>query len=207
MGDAPNTRPSLLLRVRDPADGEAWNQFVELYGPLIYRFARKRHLQDADAADLTQTVLQAVAGAVRSLEYDPRRGLFRGWLFRVVRNQLSKFLGRLRRFPTGTGDEAGQRLLEDLPAREEDEAALWDREYERQLFLWAAERVRGCFTERSWQAFWRTAVEANDARETAAALGMSVGAVYTAKSRILDRVRKEIQQIHGDAEPGRRDQP
>src|SRR5262249_4707405 len=162
-------------------------------------FARKRHLQDADAADLTQTVLQAVAGAVRSLDYDPRRGLFRGWLFRVVRNQLHKFLGHRRRAPAGTGDAAGQRLLADLPGREEDEAALWDREYERQLFLWAAERVRGCFTERSWQAFWRTAVEANDARETAAALGMSVGAVYTAKSRILDRVRKEIQQIHGDA--------
>jgi RNA polymerase sigma-70 factor (ECF subfamily) len=174
---------------------------------LIYQFGRKRHLQDADAADLTQTVLQAVAGAVRSLDYDPRRGSFRGWLFRVVRNQLHKFLGRLRRSPLGTGDAAGQRLLEDLPAREVDEAALWDREYQRQLFLWAAERVRGCFGERSWQAFWQTAVEARDPRETAAALGMSVGAVYTAKSRVLDRVRREIQQVHGDAAPAPEEQP
>src|SRR5437868_12955856 len=104
MGDAASTHPSLLLRIRDPGDRGAWAQFVELYGPLIYHFARKRRLQDADAADLTQVVLQAVAGAVERLDYDPRRGSFRGWLFQIVRHHLGKHLARQRRTPQGGGD-------------------------------------------------------------------------------------------------------
>src|SRR4051794_7651699 len=69
MGDPPITRPSLLLRVRDPRDNDAWREFVELYGPLVYRFSRKRGLQDADAADLTQIVFQAITAEVRRLKY------------------------------------------------------------------------------------------------------------------------------------------
>jgi RNA polymerase sigma-70 factor (ECF subfamily) len=197
MGDTAGTRPSLLIRVRDPRDAEAWAQFVGLYGPLIYRFARKRRLQDADAADLTQTVLQAVAGGVRRLDYDPRRGSFRGWLFQVVRRQLGKVLARERRAPRGGGGEGPRRALEEQPGRDDDQA-LWDREYERRLFLWAAEQVRGAFEEATWQAFWRTAVEGKSPRETAESLGMTVGAVYTAKSRVLDRLRKAIQDVQDD---------
>ena len=77
MADSPLTRPSLLVGIRDARDGEAWSQFVALYAPLVYGHARKHGLQDADAADLTQDVLKAVAGAVHRLDYDPRRGSFR----------------------------------------------------------------------------------------------------------------------------------
>src|SRR5438094_7280967 len=104
MTDPAITRPSLLLRVRDPRDKDAWREFVELYGPLVYRFARKRGLQDADAADLTQIVFQAVVPAIQRLDYDPRRGSFRGWLFAVVRNQLHNFLHRQGPTPPGSGD-------------------------------------------------------------------------------------------------------
>ena len=92
MPDAPATRPSLLLRLRDLQDQQAWAQFVDVYAPLIYGYARKRGLQDADAADLTQACLRQVALGVGSLEYDPRRGTFRGWLFTIVRNRLRDFL-------------------------------------------------------------------------------------------------------------------
>ncbi|MGR5411090.1 RNA polymerase sigma factor, partial [Vibrio sp. PNB22_8_2] len=78
---APDTRPSLLVRIRDGGDAEGWRLFVDLYGPLVYGFARRQGLQDADAADLTQDVFQSVAGAVRRLDYDPRKGSFRGWLY------------------------------------------------------------------------------------------------------------------------------
>src|SRR5688500_8799823 len=108
MSDTPETRASLLVRIRDPRDGGAWRQFVALYEPLIREFARKRGLQDADAADLTQTVMAAVSEAIRRLDYDPRRGTFRGWLLGVTRNQMLKLLARERRQPHG-GDE----LLED----------------------------------------------------------------------------------------------
>jgi RNA polymerase sigma factor (sigma-70 family) len=197
MASDGQTRPSLLLRVRDPADGEAWHQFVGLYQPLIYRFARKQRLQDADAADLTQVVLHEVSRAVRRLDYDPRRGSFRGWLFAVVRHQLAKWRARQQKAAVGSGDTGMQEVIEGQPGRA-DEEALWGREYRRQLFLWAAARVRDGCEEASWQAFWRTAVEGQSPGEAAAALGMSLGAVYTAKSRVLDRIRKEIQQVQGD---------
>jgi RNA polymerase sigma-70 factor (ECF subfamily) len=87
MADSPTTRPSLLVRIRDPQDSQAWTQFVEVYAPLVYGFARKHGLQDADAADVTQDVLRAVAGAAGRLEYDPQRGSFRGWLLTIVRNK------------------------------------------------------------------------------------------------------------------------
>jgi RNA polymerase sigma-70 factor (ECF subfamily) len=198
MGDTGITRPSLLIRLRNPQDHEAWQHFVELYAPLVYQFARKRGLQDADAADLTQIVLQAVMGAIKRLDYDPKRGSFRGWLFSVVRHQLQKLRAGQRRSPQGTGDTSAQELLEKQPSREEDEAALWEQEYERRLFLWAAEKVRSSFEESSWQAFWQTAVEGKSGKQTAEALGLTVGAVYTAKSRVLDRITKEIQQLQGE---------
>jgi RNA polymerase sigma-70 factor (ECF subfamily) len=196
MGETASTRPSLLIRVRDPRDADAWAQFVGLYGPLIYQYARRRRLQDADAADLTQTVLQAVAAGVRRLDYAPGRGSFRGWLFQIVRRQLWKLLARQRRTHGGCGGADAPQVLENLPAREEED--LWEREYERRLFLWAAEQVRGRFEEATWQAFWRTAVEGQSPREVGQALGMSLGSVYTARSRVLGRLRKAIQEVQED---------
>src|SRR5439155_3254735 len=112
MAEAPLTRPSLLLRLRDAGDQQAWEEFVDLYAPLVYGFARKHGLQDADAADLTQEVLRAVAGAVPRLDYDPARGSFIAWLLTVVRNKLLNFLAAARRREQGRGDTDGQLLLE-----------------------------------------------------------------------------------------------
>jgi RNA polymerase sigma-70 factor (ECF subfamily) len=195
MGEAPATRASLLVRLRDSHDQAAWRQFVDLYAPLIYQFARRRGLQDADAADVTQVVLQALPRSVQRLDYDPRRGTFRGWLFAVVRNQLHKFRDRQRRSPPGAGDSATRDLLDHQPARPEDDEVEWERQYERQLFERAAGVVLRVVEAASWQAFWRTAVEGRPAGEVACELGMTVGAVYTAKSRVLDRIGKELRRI------------
>src|SRR5438270_7260333 len=106
MEQSPATRASLLVRLRDPHDKEAWGQFVQLYAPVIYGFARKRGLQDADAADLMQEVLRSVSRAAGRLEYDPSRGSFRGWLFTITRNKVFNFLeGRSRRL-VASGDSS-----------------------------------------------------------------------------------------------------
>ena len=152
MSDSPITRPSLLVRIRDMRDTPAWSQFVEMYAPLIHGFARKHGLQDADAADLTQDVLRVVAKTIRDLHYDQRRGSFRGWLFTVVRNKLRNFLTRRRPYDQGTGDTGAHELLKEQPAPEEDPAASWDQDYERQLFACAAKQVHSRVQEATWQA-------------------------------------------------------
>jgi RNA polymerase sigma factor (sigma-70 family) len=195
MASSPQTRPSLLVRIRDAGDRAAWRQFVEIYTPLVYRFARKRGLQDADAADLAQEVLQAVAGASRRLEYDPGRGTFRGWLFTVARNRLHNFLLRRRRYTAALVELGPDECLDDYPAPTQEESALWEQEYRRRLFDWAAEQVRREFQDTTWQAFWRTAVDGEGAKQVAEALGMSVGAVYIAKSRVLARLREQIEEL------------
>jgi RNA polymerase sigma factor (sigma-70 family) len=195
MPDAPETRPSLLLRLRDWQDHQAWARFVEVYAPLIYGYLRKRGLQDADAADLTQTCLRQVAAHVGSLEYDPRRDSFRGWLFTIVRNKMRDFLEQPHRLYQGSGDSRVQRLLENTTAAEADEAAEWEREYQASLFAWAAEQVRPQVQLSTWQAFWQTAVDGKSAKDVAQRLGMTTAAVYLARSRVMARLRSLVQEV------------
>src|SRR5947209_4279091 len=136
MADIPSTRASLLFRLRDPRDGDAWKVFVELYTPLIYGYLHKQGLQDADAADLAQDVLVAVAGAVGRLEYDPARGAFRNWLFTIVRRKLSDWQASRRRRVLCNGEPAPHQLLEQSPAPAPGDAE-WEAEWERRVFAWA----------------------------------------------------------------------
>ena len=109
MTESNITHPSLLVRIRNADDDQSWCEFVEIYSPLIYGFARKRGLQDADAVDLTQEVLRIVARSIGRLEYDRRRGSFRGWLFTIVRNELSDWFSRQRSDVVGSGDSSDVR--------------------------------------------------------------------------------------------------
>jgi RNA polymerase sigma factor (sigma-70 family) len=195
MADSVLTRPSLLARIKDTGDRQAWAEFVDIYAPLIYGFALKQGLQDADAADLTQEVLGAVARSAARLDYDPARGTFRGWLFRVVRNELADFGAARRRHRPGSGDTAVKRRLEEEPAPSEDEVAAWEREYERQLFALACEQVRRDFQESTWQAFWLTAIQGKSGKDVAGLLGMTTAAVYLAKRRVTERLREQIEYL------------
>jgi RNA polymerase sigma-70 factor (ECF subfamily) len=193
MAEIPATRASLLLRLRDPRDEAAWGEFVGLYAPLIYGYARKQGLQDADAADLCQDVLTAVAGAIGRLEYDPARGAFRNWLFTVVRRQLSSRRRTARNRPQSRGDVPALHLLERCAAPAT--AAAWETEWARSLFAWACEQVRADVTAVTWQAFWRTAIDGQPSKQVAADLGLTVASVYVARSRVLARLRELVQSV------------
>jgi RNA polymerase sigma-70 factor (ECF subfamily) len=197
MTDAPTTRPSLLVRLRDPKDERAWAEFLEVYEPLIQGLARRKGLQKADADDLAQEVFRAVAGAIGRYDPDPARGSFRGWLFRIARNLMVNLLVAQGRHPRGAGGTDLVQLLEAQPAPEADETALFDAEYRRRLFTWASERVRPAFRDPTWRAFWRTGVEGEDVAAVAASLGLSPGAVYIARSRVMARIRREIEELEG----------
>ncbi|HTU16649.1 MAG TPA: sigma-70 family RNA polymerase sigma factor [Gemmataceae bacterium] len=193
MVDALLTRASLLARLSDPEDRPAWQQFVELYGSLVYGFARQRGLQDADAADLTQEVLLAIAQTAGRWHYDPQRGSFRGWLYGITRNKLAQLLISRQSQPQGSGDSTTQQRLTEEPGP--DAEATWEQEYQQHLFRLAAARIQKHFSPTTWKAFWRTAVEGASGAAVAAELGLSVGAVYVARSRVLARLTNEIQQM------------
>jgi RNA polymerase sigma factor (sigma-70 family) len=199
MNEAPTTQPSLLIRLRDQGDERAWAEFTEIYAPLVLQLAQRRGLQDADAQDLCQDVFRAVARAIEHFDPDPARGSFRGWLSRIAGNLIINLRAAQRRHPRGSGDTDIQRLLEEQPDLLAEESALFESEYRKRLLAWAAERVRGSFSEAMWQAFWRTGVEGQPVKDVAEALGMSIGTVYQYKSRVVARIRREIDQFDGES--------
>ena len=196
---APATRYSLIVKLRDPADAGAWREFVALYQPLVYRLARRKGLQDADAHDLCQEVFRTVARAIERWDLDPARGSFRGWLSRITRNLLINFMTRRPYRLRGSGLTSVQELLEAQPAGDPSATAVFEAEYRRQLFRWAADEVKGEFTPSTWRAFWLTAVEGRAPAVAAAELGLSVGAVYIARSRVLARLKARINQLGDEA--------
>jgi RNA polymerase sigma-70 factor (ECF subfamily) len=195
MDESPSTHPSLLVRLRDPDDELAWSEFLGIYGPVLQRLARRRGLQEADAEDLTQEVFRAVARAIDRYDPDPNRGSFRGWLSRIARNLIVNLLIARSRHPQGTGDTDLHRMLEERPDPAGEDSVVFETEYRRQLLAWAAERVRGEFSDLAWRAFWQAGVEGCPAKDVAETLGVSVGTVYQYKSRAVVRIRREIERF------------
>jgi len=194
MDDQPMTRPSLLVRIRDPQNGWAWSQFVAIYSPLVYRFARRNGLQETDAADVTQEVFCAVARAIRQFDYDRQKGSFRGWLIAVARSKVQNLLSRRQAKNQGVGGTEALKFIERQPSGD-DEDAFVEREHRRCLFDWAVGQIRDSFQESTWQAFWQTSVDGKSTQEVADSLGMTVGAVYIARSRVLAKLKETIQQV------------
>jgi RNA polymerase sigma-70 factor (ECF subfamily) len=197
MMASPTTRYSLLLRIQDSRNQAAWAEFVAIYEPLVYRLARRRGLQDADARDLCQEVFRAVAGAAHRWEPDPARGSFRGWLFRIARNHVLNHLRHQRRHPRASGDSNLARLMEATSAPRDEPSREIEEQYRRELFHVAAAAIEPEFTRPTWQAFWRTAVESQPIASVARELGLSTGAVYIARSRVLARLRERVEEIEG----------
>jgi RNA polymerase sigma-70 factor (ECF subfamily) len=196
MPFGPTTRSSLLLRLRDPHDEEAWGHFVRLYAPLVCNFARRRGLQEADCSDVAQEVLRAVLTRAERLDGIHRSGSLRSWLFTVAHHKVYDLQTRRRPGGQGSGESGVQAALQEHPAREEQDA--WDREYREQLFAWAAEQVQAQCSPTAWQAFHQTAVEGRAAAAVAEALGMTVAAVYLAKSRVMARLKEQIRLWEAD---------
>lgn len=191
MPNLPETRQSLLIRLTEVDPALAWSTFLEIYEPAIYRFALTRGLQDADARDVTQQVLIALHAKVDDWDIDPAKGSFRGWLFRVARNAAGTKLRERRRRSEVIGG-AGQA---EPVAPDDEEASAFVLEYRRQVFRWAAESVCSQYEPKTWQAFWRTTVEDEPVAQVANDLGISVGAVYAGKCRIMARLRDVVSEF------------
>lgn len=186
------TRASLILRLRDAADVAAWDEFAEIYQPAVYRSARRQGLQAADADDLVQEVLSAVARSVTQwLERDDR-GSFRAWLFRIARNTAIDFLTRRQHRPWAEGGNAAAGRLAEVEAAA-NVSSHFDLECRREIFLRAAEIVRRQVSETTWQAFHRTSVLRQSVEQVTQELGMSRGNVYIARSRVMKRLQHVVE--------------
>lgn len=192
MDETPQTRDSLILRLPTAGDAAAWQEFAAIYEPLVFRFARRRGLQDADARELVQNVFIAVARAVSFWRPDPARGKFRAWLFRIARNQLINMVNK-KHVGLGSGRTSTWLSLQQV-AETCSSADECDLDYRRELFRSAAMIVRRDIQGTTWQAFWLTSVESIPIEEAARQLNMSTSAVYIARCRVLHRLRQVIEQ-------------
>jgi RNA polymerase sigma-70 factor (ECF subfamily) len=187
----------LLIRVRDPADQAAWQEFVEIYRPVILRFAQRKGMQSADAEDIAQDVLAAVAKAVEQREHDLTRARFRTWLHRVAKNAILNAVMRGKP-DRGSGDAALQAILNQHESCGGPDSRLLRLEYRREMFRWAAEQVRKEFRQDTWDAFWLTSIEGRSVEAVAEELGKNPGAVYAARSRILRRIQEKVGEVKED---------
>lgn len=189
---------TLLQRLRgggtDPA---AWDEFADRYGSKIYGWCCRWGLQDADARDVTQTVLLALVRQMKDFAYDGN-GSFRAWLKTVSQRAWGKFLEKQARGGRGTGDSAALDQLHSLPARD-DLVQQIEEESDRELFQLALERVRQRVQPQTLEAFRLLALENVSGAEVARRLGMRIGAVYMAKSNVQKLLREEIRRFEPNA--------
>jgi RNA polymerase sigma-70 factor (ECF subfamily) len=189
------TSRSLLERVRLD-ESAAWERLVGLYGPLVLHWCRQFELQEQDAADVFQNVFQAVATHLGTFRKGKETDTFRGWLRVITHNKVYDHFRLAGRQPGGIGGTEAQVRLNDVPARTTtDEMAGAEERAERQLFRRGLALIRAEFEDRTWQAFWRTAVDGLSAGEAGRELSMSPGAVRVAKSRVLQRLREELGDL------------
>lgn len=198
MSHPPQTRHSLIARLKDPSDQVAWEEFVSIYRPVVFRVAVKKGLQPADAEDVAQTVMVSVARAVEKWEPDPQRARFRTWLNRIAVNAAINSITR-RKPDRGTGESKSMELLAQHPDTDSQidsqESELVRLEYRRESFRVAARQIKLEFEPDTWSAFWLTAVEGVSAQSVADQLGKKLGSVYTAKSRVMKRIQTRVTEM------------
>lgn len=190
-----DTSTGLLLRVRDPADGTAWNRLVTLYTPLLAAWVRRAGLPRQDADDLVQEVLLAVAREMPTFQYDRTKGTFRGWLRTILANRIRSHQRARTRTPAA--EPLDNNMLEALADPASDLSQEWDREHDRHVAAGLLEAVRPEFGDRVWASFTRVVLDGERASEVAAALGTSIDSVYQARSRVLTRLREEAGGLLG----------
>jgi len=183
----------LLERLRTSPDDQAWDRFVDLYAPLVYRWLRAHfQLREQDAEDATQEVLITVFREMPSFRYDPSRS-FRGWLFRVVYHRVQR-LHRERRLVLVDPVEL-QRKLDEMQDAQSPLARRWQEEHDSMVLSRALNLIRHEFEQPPWQAFLKTALDGLTPRQAARELGITANAARIAKCRVLRRLRQEIEGL------------
>ena len=185
------TSASLLERLAHPEDEQAWRRLVDLYAPLLNGWLSRQGLQASDADDLVQDVLMVVVRELPGFEHNHRPGAFRNWLRTILSNRVRAFWKARRHQPLATGSSEFAGTLEQLADDQSGLSRLWDDEHNRHIVNRLLEQIRNQVAPNTWLAFCKVALEGKSEEAVAAELGMSVNAVFIAKSRVLKRLRQE----------------
>lgn len=193
MANMPDTRDSLIVQVQDPANREAWEQFTAIYRPVIFRLARTRGMQDADADDLAQQVLLAVARAIPDWQSNKQQSRFRHWLHRITKNAILNALTRGPKDPA-VGGSGFMNLIHGVAKPDNIELQL-ELEYRRQVYRQAAEIVRDAVQEQTWRIFMMTIIEGQSTESVARQMSTTIGNVHAIRSRVMRRLQIAVKDI------------
>jgi len=176
-------------------DTEAWQHLVQLYGPLVYSWARQAGLQSSDATDVGQDVFQAVAQSISKYQGKGSGDAFRAWLWGITRNKLSEFLRRRANEPVGAGGTDANQQLQQFAANLPEDSTSLTGDVRPSLAQRALKLIESEFEPRTLQAFWQATADGRATVDIAADLGMSPKAVRQAKYRVLRRLRQEMDEL------------
>lgn len=193
MPEFPETSHSLIARVKDLGDGAAWAEFLGIYQPVVFRMARRRGLQDADAQDVMQQVFLSISKSIEGWIPGGLQPPFRAWLTTIARNAITKALTRRPR-DAATGSTAMVQLLDAQPDPQETTAEIL-AEARKELIRWATDQIRTEFSEATWNVFWQTAIEGVPIAEVAKSTGRSAGAIYVARYRVIARLKEKVLEV------------
>ena len=192
MAEFPETNPSLIGRVQDLDDGASWAEFLEIYQPIVFRMARKRGLQDADAHDVVQQVFISISRAIDGWRASPAQPLFRAWLVTIARNTITNALVRRPR-DAASGSTSVMELLHQQP--DPADAAELQRETKKEFVRSATAQIRGEFSAPTWDVFWRTAIDGQSVADVVKATGRTAGSIYVIRYRVIARLKEKIDEI------------
>lgn len=189
------TSLSLLERLRHNPDSGSWQRLVDLYTPLLRDWLRRATLQAQDVDDLVQEVFGVLVKELPGFEYERERGKFRGWLRTIMANRLRAFYRARQSRPMTAGDSDYGRMADQLEDPHSDLSRLWNQEHDQHICRRLLELIKPDFESTTWQAFKRQTIDGVKPADAAKELGISINAVFIAKSRVMRRLRQEIKGL------------
>lgn len=189
INDTDLTRPSLLIRVRDRSNNEAWREFFGIYGPLLYNYARAQGLSHPDAEDVRSLCYEALVKQIPTFEYDRRKGGFKSWLLTMVSRRVIDLLRKPKQLQFTS---AVLRALPDEPTPIDD---VWEREWRQQHLRYCVQSLKTDVSETTWEIFRMLITEGQGIPDVCRKLNVTTNQAYKARTRMLAMVRKKMEYL------------
>ncbi len=192
-----DTSTSFLQSLQHASDEVAWTQLVDLYSPLIQRWLKRHGAATSDVDDVVQDVLAVVVRRFPEFKREPRTGAFRGWLRTITANCLRDHWRKKNRQPAAIGGTDFGGVVNELADPDSGLSKEWDREHDQHVTQYLLKQIRVDFSDKTWRAFQRFAIDGCTADQVGRELEMTTNAVFIAKSRVMAALRERGRGLIG----------